>query len=259
MPDRTFRDLVSARGLKIGTFIGEFATPGIGQILRSADIDFAFVDLEHTGFTYETLKSILRYLHGAGVASLVRPPSRQYHDISRALDMGAQGVMPPMMTAAEAEQIARWIKYPTQGNRGVAFQIAHDDYAPGRPVDKIEAANAKTTFFALVETAEALGEVEKIAAIDGVDGLWIGHLDLSCSLGIPAQFDNPKFTKAVERIKQAAKTCKKPIGFMANAPADGGKLYRQGFDFVMYSGDVWLLQAALAAGTREMRAAAKRN
>jgi len=62
MPDRTFRDLVSARGLKIGTFIGEFATPGIGQILRSADIDFAFVDLEHTGFTYETLKSILRYL-----------------------------------------------------------------------------------------------------------------------------------------------------------------------------------------------------
>src|SRR5262249_30242009 len=132
-----------------------------------------------------------------------------------------------------------------------------DDYAPGKPVDKIKAANKKTSFFALIETVRGLEEVEKIASIDGVDGLWIGHFDLSCGLGIPAQFDEPKFKKAVERIKKAAKAAKKPIGYMANVPADGGRLYKEGFEFIMYSGDVWLLQAALANGTQAMRAAAK--
>jgi 2-dehydro-3-deoxyglucarate aldolase/4-hydroxy-2-oxoheptanedioate aldolase len=255
MVDRGFRDLVETSGLKIGTYIGEFATPGIGQILRSADVDFAFVDLEHSGFTYETLKAVLRYLHGAGVASLVRPASREYHDIARALDMGAQAVIPPMMTAAEAAEVAAFIKYPTQGTRGVAFGIAHDDYAPGAPAEKIRAANRKTAFMALIESAQGLDEVETIAATKGVDGLWIGHFDLSCSLGIPAEFDNPTFKKSVARIVKAARTRRKPIGFMAGTPADGARLYREGFSFVLYLGDVWLLQAALAAGARDMRAA----
>ena len=192
MSGESFRDLTTKRGLKVGTYLGEFATPGIGQILKSANCDFAFVDMEHSGFTYETVMRVLRWLHDAGIATMVRPPSKAYHHIARACDVGAQGVAPPMLgTPEEARQILSYMKYVPEGERGVALGIAHDDYAPGPVMDKLAAANRKTSLVALIETAEGVENADAIAAIDGVDCLWIGHFDLTCSLGIPGQFDHP--------------------------------------------------------------------
>ena len=116
-------------------YLGEFATSGIGQILKSAGVDFCFVDMEHSGFTFETVKCTLRHLHDAGVATMVRPPSTQYTHVARACDVGAQGLIPPMMTAQQARQVASFIKYPPHGGRGVAFPIAHDGYAQYRGHD----------------------------------------------------------------------------------------------------------------------------
>lgn len=256
MADRTFRELVETRELKVGMYLGEFATPGIGQLLKSAGIDFCFVDMEHSGFTYETVKTTLRHLHDAGVASMVRPPSTQYHHIARACDVGAQALIPPMMTAQQARQVASFIKYPPHGGRGCAFGIAHDDYAPGPADEKITAGNAKTTFVALIETAAGLADVEEIAAMDGVDALFIGHFDLTCSMGINAQFDHPDFLAAVERIAAAAKANGKSVGRMAMTPAEAAGYYGDGFDLMVHSGDIWLLQGALAAGVAEIKAKA---
>ena len=249
----TMRDVVSSPGLRLGTYLGEFATSGIGQILAPTGVEFVFLDMEHSGFSFETVKSVVAHLHGAGIASLVRPPSRNYHDISRTLDVGAQGVVPPMMTAADAERVVSFMKYPPEGGRGVALGIAHDGYRPGPPADKLAQANKDSVFLPLIETAAGLADVERIAAMDAVDGLFVGHFDLTCSMGINAQFDHPDFKAAVDRIVSAAKTNNKKVGRMAATPEEGQELYETGFDMIMYSGDVWVFQAAMAAGVAKIR------
>lgn len=255
MAGRTFRQLIRRQGPKIGTYVGEFATPGIGQILRSAGCEFVFLDMEHSGFTYETVKTTLRHIHDAGLASVVRPPSQAYHHVARACDAGAQGVVPPMLgTADAARRLVSYIKYVPQGGRGVALAIAHDDYTPGPVFDALAAANRKTSLVALIETAEGVENVDEIAAVEGLDCLWIGHFDLTCALGIPGEFTSRKFKAACQRVADAAKKHRKSLARMVTSPGDGAELYSQGYDVLAYSGDVWLLRAALNTGITELRA-----
>ena len=97
----------------------------------------------------------------------------------------------------------------SEGGRGVALQIAHDRYRPGAVKDKFAAANKRTTFFAQIETAEGVRNADAIAAVPGVDCLWVGHFDLTNFLGIPGQFEHRDFKKAMDTIINAAKKNKK--------------------------------------------------
>ncbi len=249
----TMREVVASPGLRLGTYLGEFATSGIGQLLAPAGIEFVFVDMEHSGFSFETVKAVVGQLHAAGIGSLVRPPSKEYHDISRALDVGAQGVIPPMMSGPEAERVANFMKYPPLGGRGVALGIAHDGYRPGPAIDKLAQANRDTVFVALIETAAGLADVEKIAAMDAVDALFIGHFDLTCSMGINAQFDHPDFIAAMDRVVSAGKANNKKVGRMAMTPEEAKGLHDAGFEMVMYGGDIWVFQAAMTEGVARIR------
>src|SRR6478752_10078751 len=140
---------------KLGHFIVEFATPGIGHILKQAGCDFTLFDLEHSGFGFETVKSALRYFEAAALPAIVRVPSREYHHIARAMDMGAEGLMLPMVgNVEEVRHIVDSMKYHPAGKRGVALQVAHDRYRPGSVNDKFAAANRRSAFFCLIETAE---------------------------------------------------------------------------------------------------------
>ncbi len=249
-----FKELTRHRDLKVGTYIGEFATPGIGAILKSAGCDFAFLDMEHSGFSFETAKATLRNLHDAGIATMLRPPSHAVHHIARACDVGAQGVCPPMMgTAQQAQAVIDAINYPPVGTRGAAFGIAHDDYAPRSVADAIAFANNKTSFVALIETAEGIENVEAIAALKGCDALWIGHFDLSNSLGIPGAFDSPIFTEAVGRVMAAGKSQGKSVGRLVPTVAEANRCTAEGCDFICYSGDIWLYREAVHNGIAEIR------
>src|SRR5215510_12617497 len=240
--------------LKLGHFIVEFATPGIGHILKRAGCDFALFDLEHSGFGFETVKSAARYFEAAGLPPIVRVPSKAYHHIARACDTGAEGIMIPMVsTAAEAENLVNCMKYYPDGRRGVALSIAHDGYGQGPVPEKLAAANERTTLFCQIETSEGADNADGIAAVDGVDCLWVGHFDLSVSLGIPGQFDHPKFLKAVEQTIAAAKKHNKALGRLVPTTELGIALYKQGFDFCCYSGDVWVLRDALSAAITTLR------
>src|SRR4249919_1631437 len=95
------KEMAGVKTPKFGHFIVEFATPGIGHILKSAGCDFAFLDLEHSGFGLETVKSAIRYFEAADLPAIVRVPSREYHHIARAMDMGAEGLMLPMVGNAD--------------------------------------------------------------------------------------------------------------------------------------------------------------
>lgn len=249
-----FRQLARSNELKLGTYIGEFATPGIGRILKSAGCEFAFVDMEHSGFSFETVKNLLRTIHDAGIATLLRPPSQCRHHLARACDIGAQGLIPPMLSTAEqARACVECIKYFPGGQRGCALNIAHDDYNALPVRDALARANDRTAFVALIETAEGVENSGEIARVKGLDCLWIGHLDLSISLKIPGEFDSPLFRDAVATVMDAAARYGVNVGRLVGSPEEGARLHREGCDFICYLGDHWLLQKALSDGLEAIR------
>jgi 2-keto-3-deoxy-L-rhamnonate aldolase RhmA len=135
----------------------------------------------------------------------------------------------------------------------VALGVAHDNYRTGPTAEKLAAANRRTTVFMQIETAEGVENADAMAAIDGVDCLWIGHFDLSCSLGIPGEFTHPRFVAAVKTITKAVKKHGKSLGRLVPDVATGLALHADGFDFISYAGDVWVYQAAVAAGIAGLR------
>jgi 2-dehydro-3-deoxyglucarate aldolase/4-hydroxy-2-oxoheptanedioate aldolase len=162
------------------------------------------------------------------------------------------GIMVPMVeTAAQAKAIVDCTRYPPAGRRGAAFNVAgHDDYSGGSEVEKIAAANARTMVIALVETAIGIENVDAIAAVEGVDVVWLGHYDLTNFLGIPGQFDNPKVHAAVESLVQACARHGKTPGFLAGNEKWARDYRAKGFRMIAYGVDTLLMQTALADGIR---------
>jgi 2-keto-3-deoxy-L-rhamnonate aldolase RhmA len=252
----SLKRMARTRKVKLGHFIVEFATPGIGHIVKSAGAEFVLFDLEHSGFSFETVKSAIRYFEAAGVAVICRVPSKNYDHIARACDMGAEGIMVPMVgSPEEARAILDCMKYHPEGKRGVALQVAHDNYRPGEVARKQAAANDRTMLFCQIETAEGVRNADKIAALPGVDCLWVGHFDLSTSLGVPGRFEDSKFTDAVARVTAAAERHGKALGRLVPTVESGVDVFNTGFDFICYSGDVWVLHNALAEALTKLREA----
>jgi 2-dehydro-3-deoxyglucarate aldolase/4-hydroxy-2-oxoheptanedioate aldolase len=250
--------LFASNNLKVGHSIFEFNSPGLGQIISASGVDYVFLDMEHSGFGISETKRAIAGLRLANIPALVRPPSDAYHHIARALDVGAAGLIMPMVSSKEeAEHIVSCMKYPPMGQRGVALNIAHDEYKPGDTVKKLATANQRTVFVALIETKEGIDNIDAIASVKGLDCLWIGHFALSCSLGINGQFDHPDFIKAADKVKRAAKKHNKALGRLTGDAAGAIALYKQGYDVLCYSGDLWVYQEALVKGIDEIRAGCK--
>ena len=250
--------MLTSRKLKLGHSIFEFNSPGLGQIVAAANVDFVFLDMEHSGFGIDDVKKAITSFRAGNLPVMVRPPSNTYDHIARVLDVGADGVVMPMVgSAEEAAHIVQCMKYPPLGQRGVALNIAHDRYVPGETAKGLANANRRTSFTALIETEAGIRNIEKIAATKELDCLWIGHFDLSCSLGIPGEFDHPDFKNASARVKGAARKHNKALGRLAGTPAETIALHKQGYDLLCYSGDLWVYQQALIAGIDEIRANCK--
>jgi len=252
--DASLKTMAGHRELKAGHFLIEFNTPGIGYILKQATCDFAVFDTEHSGYGIETVKTVMAYMRAADMPTVVRVPSREYRDIARVLDAGADGVMLPMVsTAEEAKSIVHSVKYTPVGGRGVILRSAHDRYTAGPTLEKLAQANAETVIFAQIETAAGVENVQQIAAIEEVDCLWIGHFDLSCSLGIPGEFDHPLFTDAIAEVSSACRATNTSLGRLAPDVASSIEFHKQGFDFIAYSADAWVWGDAVKAALGEIR------
>ena len=182
----SLKSLVRSGGLAGGTLLVECVTPGIGHILAAAGCEFAFLDMEHSGFEAETVKAGLRFLEAGGVPAFVRVTSRDTHDISRIADIGAEGIIVSLVdngTVAKAAVDA--LKYPPLGRRGVGLGLSHDNFrTPPTPAAALQAANERTVLALMIETAEGVENAEAIASTPGVDLIWVGHFDLSTSLGV---------------------------------------------------------------------------
>lgn len=247
MARKSLRQRVLTGETVLGSMMFELLAPAIPQLLVHAGAEYVIYDMEHTGTPLEAIKTQIACCRGLPIAPMARVPRGEYHFLARALDIGCHGVMIPMVESeAQARAIVEATHYPPSGRRGAAFGFAHDDYAPGDPKAKMRAADARTLVIAQIETERGLDHVEAIAAVDGIDVLWVGHFDLTNFLGIPGQFDNPTYVGAIERIVAAGRKHKKGLGFMA-ASADWAQQYRKlGFNMLAAGPD----QALLEAGVR---------
>lgn len=252
--DNPIKTTLAAGRRAFGSMVFEFFTPGAPQICSNAGAEFVMFDMEHTGLGFDALKVQIALCRGPGIVPMTRVPRGEYHFIARALDVGALGVMVPMVgTEAEAAHIVSCARYPPQGRRGAAFGFAHDDYQGGNVRDKITALHARTLLIAQIETVEGLGNVESIAAVPGIDVLWLGHFDLTNSMGIPGEFDHPDYLAAVARIVAACDRQGKPAGFLATDERSARDAVARGFRMLAYGIDHLMLQDALRAGLAILR------
>jgi len=243
-----------AGGTAVGTMMFEFQSPGAAQATAMAGADFALFDMEHTGWTFETIKDLVIATRGTSMVPMVRIPATEYHFVARVLDVGAMGVMVPMVESAEqAQLLAQCAKYPPLGRRGCAFGIAHDEYAGGDVATKMQSSNDEVLLIAQIETAFGLEHVEEIAAVKGIDVLWIGQFDLSASLGIAGQFQHPTFIAAVERVIAACRAHGKVGAFMTTTHEFGQWVIEKGFRMLAWSGDIWVYQNAMRVGLDALR------
>ena len=248
------KDRLARNELLTGTMAFEFFTPGLAQVVNAAGADFLLYDMEHSGAGVEAMKQQFSYCRGLGLAPWVRVPVNEYTWIARVLDAGAHGVMVPMVDSLDdAKRAVRSMQYPPHGRRGSAFGMAHDDYLPGSPVDKMAAARARNVLVALIETPGGVAAVDEIAALPGVDVLWLGHFDLTNFMGIPGRFDHPDFLAAVDRIVAAARRHGKPAGFLALYDDWARRYHAKGFRVMAYGLDSQLLQSALRRGIDLLR------
>jgi 2-dehydro-3-deoxyglucarate aldolase/4-hydroxy-2-oxoheptanedioate aldolase len=248
MRENTLKRTLAAGGVSVGTMMMEFASTGIGRIAAEAGAEFAVFDMEHTGWSMETVRMLMATSRAADIVPMVRVPALQYHFIARVLDLGAMGVVVPLVADAEqARTIVECAKYPPAGRRGTAFGVAHDDYRGGSDLAaKMRKINDEVMIIAQIETAHGLENVDPIAAVDGVDALWIGQYDLTTSLGIPGQFDHPEFQVATRRVVEACRRHGK-VAVLGGLDVDGLRAGPSaGFRMLVYVADLWIYQQALS-------------
>jgi 2-keto-3-deoxy-L-rhamnonate aldolase RhmA len=251
----TVRDTLAAGGVSVGTMVTEFATTGVARLAARAGAEFVLFDLEHTGYGIERMRETLAASAAADVVPFLRVPDAEYDLIARGLDLGALGVMVPAVESAdEARLVADSARFPPVGRRGFGMLFRDTWLDEGVPAT-IEHVNREVMTLVQIETAAGLEAVDEIAAVEGIDVLWIGHFDLSASLGIPGQFDGETFRGAVDRVLAAGAARGKPVGMVCGSVEEGRSLLARGFRLLAYSIDIWIYEDALRQGVTGLRSA----
>jgi 2-keto-3-deoxy-L-rhamnonate aldolase RhmA len=253
-PNAIKKDVLAGKTVA-GAMIFEFFSPGMSALLANAGCRFVLYDMEHTGLGFETLKWLFSSCRGLAVEPMVRVPRGEYTWLARALDLGARGVMIPMVESPEqARSIVQACRYPPIGRRGAAFGFAQCDYLGGDVGEKIRRYNERTMVIAQIETERGLEQVDEIAAVDGIDVLWVGHFDLSNFMGIPGRFDDPRFDAAMRKVAAVARRHGKAAGFMATDAAWIARAREMGYTMIAGGTDTGLLELALKKMVGEIEA-----
>ena len=253
-PNRLQQVIAEGR-IPVGHMIWEFGTRGIAKVLESAGLDFVIIDMEHTGYDTERVADLIAWFKATSIAPFVRVPQRLYHFMARVMDAGALGVMVANVeTAAQAREILSAVKYAPMGNRGLGLGGAHNDFIPPDTVAYLEYSNKNTTIICQIESPVGVENAEAIAATEGVDILWVGHFDLSQAMGIPAQFQNPKFLDAMRAVTAATKKHGKRAGVQPGTEAQLDQWLGMGYDVFSWGSDVAVYRQAMKSAVEVVRA-----
>ena len=255
MKQNRFREAVSAGRIPVGHMIMEFGTRGIAKIVESADVDFVVFDMEHSGFEIERVFDLIAWSKACSFAPMVRVPQGKYHFLARVMDAGALGVMVGNVeTPDEARSIVSAVKYAPAGRRGVGLGTAHNDYVVPDPTAYYEESNASGVVICQIESGLGVSNAEAIAAVPGVDCLWVGHFDLSTSLGIPGQFKSDQFQTALRTVVEGARKHSRLLGIQPGSPEQADEWKAVGFNVISFGSDISVYRSALCAAVSRLKA-----
>ncbi len=258
MNELALRKRALAKERLIGTFLNT-GSPLLAEVAGQSGLDWCQLDMEHGSGSWGMLAQQLMALEGTGAAPVVRVSSLNADYFKRALDLGVHGIMIPNISdAEEARAAVSYSRYPPHGTRGVAIMNRSARYG-AKFAERLESAHENTLIVAQIESPTAIENVDAIAAVDGVDVLFIGPMDLSVSLGIPRQFDHPKYVEATKKTREAAARHGKACGILGFALDEIQTLYQQGYTFVAVGSDGGMVangMNALVAASKDASASA---
>ncbi|MBU4465805.1 MAG: 2-dehydro-3-deoxyglucarate aldolase, partial [Actinobacteria bacterium] len=225
-------------------------SPLVAEICAGSGLDWTLIDMEHSPNGLESVLAQLQAVAAYPITPLVRVPSADVVTIKQVLDLGAQNLLVPMISsAAEARAVVEAVRYPPRGRRGVGSALGRS--ARWNRVDGyLENADAHVSLFLQIETASGVDAAADIAAVDGVDGVFVGPSDLAASMGLLGQQTHPDVTAAVLRAFESVRGTGTPVGVNAFDPAVAEMYLAAGASFVLVGADVALLargSEALAA------------
>jgi 2-keto-3-deoxy-L-rhamnonate aldolase RhmA len=224
--------------LVLGQFVLEFFTPGVGPMLAACGLDFVIYDMEHGRCDVTMLEQMIASCRGSSIVPIVRVPDLNFAPLSRVLDLGARGVMVPRVeTREQTEEIVRALKYAPMGKRGVITGSAHDLYCAAG-AEFFAQCNEEIPIIIQLETVRAFENLEAILSVPGVDVAWIGHYDLSVSMGIPAQFDHPRMMQAMDDLVAACNRHGVAPGFLPPTPESAAHWIGKGFRMISLGSDI---------------------
>ncbi len=233
-----FRHRLKQGEVLLGQIVLEFFTPGIGPMLDASGLDFVMYDMEHGRCDICLLEQMLASCRGSRIVPMVRVPDLNFAPLSRVLDIGARGVMVPRVeTREQTEEIVRALKYAPMGKRGVALGIAHDLYRAAG-AEFFAQSNQDIAIIIQLETAKAFENLEEIVSVPGVDVAWVGHYDLTVSMGIPAQFDHPRLLQAMDDLVAACGRHGVAPGFLPPTPELAAHWIGKGFRMISLGSDI---------------------
>ena len=244
----------------IGTFF-ELGGRGAMESLCRAGLDYVIIDTEHGCFSEETAADLILAAERGGLLPYVRIGDTRRPYVLRMMDIGARGlIVPNIRTMEQVKELVSHAKFPPVGSRGYCPNRTTgwgaDDWAKD-VLAYMDACNKRCKIIPQCETREALDQIEEIAALPGVDGIFVGPCDLSIELGIPREFDNPVLIRAVERILKACQSAGKESVIFAGNMKDALKWAEMGYDSVAYSLGASIFISAYQEITGQFRAEVK--
>lgn len=235
-------------GKALGTFF-ELGGMSVMECLGRTGLDFVIIDNEHGPFETESTADYIRAAELGGITPLARVREISRPAVLKLLDVGAKGLIVPCVeTVEQVKKLVEYAKYAPVGKRGFSPSRKDAwgfDYPATEEIkENMRICNEQTLLLPQCETVGCLEHIEEITEIEGVDGIFVGPFDLSISMGIPGEFQNPRFLEAVARILNACRNHHKySVIFTGNLEAVNS-YYEQGFDAVAYSMDAAVLVKA---------------
>ena len=240
---RSLRERFLAGETTVGTFLG-LGSVAAAEVCAAAGLDWVLVDLEHGGGDEDQVGAVVAAAGAYGVATLVRVEQPERIRIGRVLDTGAAGVMFPRISSAEeAAEARRHQLYPPQGDRGVASYNRAARWSLDTAA--LDRSNEQAIGIVQIETRGAVEHLDAIAATEGADVLFVGPQDLSYALGVPRQFDDPRFQEVLDQVVAACRKHGKVAGILANDRAAAERYAERGFGFLAIGSDATLLAATV--------------
>jgi 2-dehydro-3-deoxyglucarate aldolase/4-hydroxy-2-oxoheptanedioate aldolase len=227
------------------TVYGTFLSMGSAvsaEIAGRAGFDWVLFDLEHgAGGEYGLLGLLHAVAAGGTTTTVVRVESAARLRIGRVLDLGAAGVMLPRIdTAAQAREAIGWLRYPPRGERGVALMSRSGGYGT-LTHGGVGAIDESILGIVQIESPSAVEEAGEIAAVEGADVLFVGPTDLSHTLGIPGDFEHPRYVEAVEHVAAVCTSAGKSAGVLARSIEEARSYIDRGYRFIGVGSDAALL------------------